>query len=1569
MSLSDTISDPANIITDQNLGIIQPSTQINSNIDNLNSAYIENQGLKIKIFNYKNSAFNYYIDHYTKFFDIFMQIFNLPEIIRRYSIAKTNTYTLEKSLFNNLTVSIEFIDTFASLENNFIDKIFSNSIVKDFQGGYPSLLFNLFTPQIENILRNDLVTNYYKNKIPFFVKYGTITPYILYKKYLKDLTNIKSYILNIGPCYLDELSCYFNFLRCKAIAYNEPSNFTRHDLFNTGLSDFGIEIPNQVFFTEDNNLKLLFNNFYSRSYNYDISNQVLFYIGIDNSYGNYDSIEYLKAISNKLYIYKFDGYDVSLNSDIQYTRKNIGTSITQQEYDEFIQNMYNNPDLFLDNSTSSLLSVKTNPRVIAIIFPEYNTQEEYLDKKIGIAVNQAWDLLDYIVTDYSNNQIVTSIGDIDIFVRSYGKESDLETLKFLYNNSKYVSRTCGSYYDFQETNFKNALFQDNNRFNDLMTIRSHNIANSNFMNLIIEKYNTLKEYITSSIPDNYIENIDQIKLNEMLINLNIIPLLIINLQINKGILIDYESLKINYKVFTGEELFTTNDASFDFYQIGKVNGAPGMIAYGGGNVKLFTGLYSISFIDNKQVDSSTGFPFNRNPSYNLFRRNYNLINQFNYKYYPYFTHRLQGSHFSLAIPSEINLVNSIIFKLNNDTTNAELFFNRYRDDFNKHSIITMIDGTNIDIIHSNSSFDINYSIDNGIEINQIETITVGNMITKLDSNLFQNSSVKRVYINKNVETIQNNCFRNCTNLISVEFIDISNSKLSILGDSVFMNCNNLNTILLPDSTRFIYSNCFNNCSSLPYVNIPTSLTTINSRTFHNCLSLNNIKLSSNINKIEEYAFSNCQSLSNFQFNSSNTLTSIEQYAFYQSDISNIYIYSNVNKIGNYAFSSCQNLKTVEFQKNSKLTEILSNTFENCTNLEFINSASLNISSIYEYAFYNCSNLKNIVLPYTLNSIEQYSFALCNKLENIAIEGSLNYISNTAFDDISNGLNIYYYSNLYDAIYNFNTQFINFNNVIDISFKDLFYVPLDPVTVFAYSQYLIIERNDDYSEPQPPFSVFFNFFGDLLDDISYNIEEIYNDLSLGQIGDYRIDYLLTYGNNFTKVLTRNFTIVESPNPLKPEITLKGITSQNIIIPNNYTESGYSATVTIPNQQTISLDFSQTLGDATKTGNIFFLPQVLNSFSGYQVFNLDVFPFYFKNNGKISFNYNSPNGNVSLFFVFESVPANSSYYYFITENFTCISGTSGVAEINIPKVENDISFNQVLLILTTRNVEIELYNFTVLASKTYDSSITQNVEVIKLDTFNKTIKSNYTIRYIAIYNNNYAIKKRTINNYYNFEPKFRNLKINREKTSYIESQSTLYIQFENNGLLPENGILYDNDFQNNYYFDNIENNTYFNIIPLLFVTNNPDDAFDLSNVNGPNLDMSFVVNNTRYYFNGNTFIQSTYSVGQTPEYYPIIFYSDITILDKSDFSFNIYRNQFNGYMYYKDLFPINSYVQLKIKFNNHTPGLKLAILFDSGVLKVNNEYLLNGANVEQIDTYTNPTDNVYVVDFNTFNFYIN
>lgn len=114
-----------------------------------------------------------------------MQIFNLPGIIKRYTIANANIYTLEKSLFYNLNVSIEFIDTFASLENNFIDKLFSNSILKDFQGRFPSLLFNLFTPQIENILRNDLVDNYIKNKIPFYIKYGTATPYILYKKIFK----------------------------------------------------------------------------------------------------------------------------------------------------------------------------------------------------------------------------------------------------------------------------------------------------------------------------------------------------------------------------------------------------------------------------------------------------------------------------------------------------------------------------------------------------------------------------------------------------------------------------------------------------------------------------------------------------------------------------------------------------------------------------------------------------------------------------------------------------------------------------------------------------------------------------------------------------------------------------------------------------------------------------------------------------------------------------------------------------------------------------------------------------------------------------------------------------------------------------------------------------------------------------------------------------------------------------------------------------------------------------------------------------------------------------------------
>lgn len=82
-----------------------------------------------------------------------------------------------------------------------------------------------------------------------------------------------------------------------------------------------------------------------------------------------------------------------------------------------------------------------------------------------------------------------------------------------------------------------------------------------------------------------------------------------------------------------------------------------------------------------------------------------------------------------------------------------------------------------------------------------------------------------ITIPKEVTSIGGACFRNLPYLQSVSFE--ANSQLTTIEYDGFMNCPNLQSIVLPEGITTIGGNCFNTCSSLYYIDFPSTLTTLN----------------------------------------------------------------------------------------------------------------------------------------------------------------------------------------------------------------------------------------------------------------------------------------------------------------------------------------------------------------------------------------------------------------------------------------------------------------------------------------------------------------------------------------------------------------------------------------------------------------------------------------------------------------------------------------------------------------------------------------------------------------------
>ena len=71
--------------------------------------------------------------------------------------------------------------------------------------------------------------------------------------------------------------------------------------------------------------------------------------------------------------------------------------------------------------------------------------------------------------------------------------------------------------------------------------------------------------------------------------------------------------------------------------------------------------------------------------------------------------------------------------------------------------------------------------------------------------------------------------------ISLEIPDsFNNHKVTIIGESAFVGCDELQYIHLPDTIRTIESNAFNSCKNLSFVDMPNSVTYISETAFSGC---------------------------------------------------------------------------------------------------------------------------------------------------------------------------------------------------------------------------------------------------------------------------------------------------------------------------------------------------------------------------------------------------------------------------------------------------------------------------------------------------------------------------------------------------------------------------------------------------------------------------------------------------------------------------------------------------------------------------------------------------------------
>ena len=221
-----------------------------------------------------------------------------------------------------------------------------------------------------------------------------------------------------------------------------------------------------------------------------------------------------------------------------------------------------------------------------------------------------------------------------------------------------------------------------------------------------------------------------------------------------------------------------------------------------------------------------------------------------------------------------------------------------------------------------------------------------------------------------------------------------------INDKAFYDEDDLTAISLPNTVVQIGgatdgTGVFEDCDNLKSVNVPASVKYIGRCAFYDCIALESFSCD-NVEIIYPEAFYNCESLK-----SVNLGTKLREIKWS----------TQGNAYG--AFEDCDALETVVIP--SSVTHIGKRAFYWCNALKFVAIGS-GVKEIAEKAFYNCNELKCVAIDGNVETIGEDAFNDCEKLESVAFLGNTppSSFGEDCFDDCSPNLKYYVLEEYYDS---------------------------------------------------------------------------------------------------------------------------------------------------------------------------------------------------------------------------------------------------------------------------------------------------------------------------------------------------------------------------------------------------------------------------------------------------------------------------------------------------------------------------------------------------------------------------
>lgn len=227
-----------------------------------------------------------------------------------------------------------------------------------------------------------------------------------------------------------------------------------------------------------------------------------------------------------------------------------------------------------------------------------------------------------------------------------------------------------------------------------------------------------------------------------------------------------------------------------------------------------------------------------------------------------------------------------------------------------------------------------------------------------------------------------------------------------IADSAFKNRCDFETIVIPESVKYIDAAAFSGCKLLKNVTIPNGVEYINTKAFENCENLENVTLPDGLKSIGYGAFWQCYKLTSIIIPDS--VTEICLYAFRSCySLTSITIGKDLKTIEAEAFLECP-ISEIRISDLSSWCNILhgeyyggydlDSNYDLYLNDELVTDLSIpdSVTQISDHAFYRCSSINSVIIPSSVVYIGKEAFNGCDGLTSIIIPDTVISIGECAF---------------------------------------------------------------------------------------------------------------------------------------------------------------------------------------------------------------------------------------------------------------------------------------------------------------------------------------------------------------------------------------------------------------------------------------------------------------------------------------------------------------------------------------------------------------------------------------------